>query len=50
MKTSGNKTNLIRRLVNLNYKDGNNMVELINYFQGIVNKLVAMKMNINDEM
>ena len=49
-KTSGNKTTLIRRLVNLKYKDGNNMVEHISYFQGIVNKLVAMKMNIDDEM
>ena len=26
------------------------MVEHINSFQGIVNKLVAMKMNIDDEM
>ena len=49
-KTSRNKTTLIRILVNLKYKDGNNMVENINSFQGIVNKLVAMKMNINDEM
>ena len=50
MKTSGNKTTLIIRLVNLKYKDGNNMVEHISSFQGIVNKLVAMKMNIDDEM
>ena len=34
-KTSGNKTTLIRRLVNLKYKDGNNMVEHISSFQGI---------------
>ena len=49
-KTSRNKTTLIRRLVNLKYKDGNNMVKHISSFQGIVNKLVAMKMNIDDEM
>ena len=49
-KTSGNKTTLIRRLVNLKYKDENNMVEHISSFQDTVNKLVAMKMNINDEM
>ena len=49
-KTSGNKTTLIRRLVNLKYKDGNIMVEHISYFQGIVNKLGTMKMNIDDEM
>ena len=49
-KTSGNKITLIRRLVKLKYKDKNNMVEHISYFHGIVNKLVAMKMNINDDM
>ena len=49
-KTSGNKTTLIRRLVNLKYTDVNNMVEHISSFQGIVNKLVAMKMNIDVEM
>ena len=50
MKTSGNRTTLSRRPVNLKYKDGNNMVEHISSFQGIVNKLVVMKMNIDDEM
>ena len=49
-KTLGNKIILIRRRVNLKYKDRNNMVEHINSFKGIVNKLVAMKMTINDEM
>ena len=49
-KTSGNKTTLIRRLVKLKYKDKNNMVEHIISFQGIVNKFVGMKMNIDDEM
>ena len=49
-KKSGNKTTLIRRLINLKYKDGNSMVERISSFQRIVNKLVAMKMNIDDEM
>ena len=46
----GNKTTLIRRLVNLKYKDGKNMVEHISYLQGSANKFVAMKMNIDDEM
>ena len=50
MKTSGNKITLIIRLFNLKYKDKNNMVEHISYLQGIVNKLVAMKMNIDVEM
>ena len=49
-KTLGNKTTLIKRLINLKYKDRNNMVEHISSFQGIVNKLVSMKMNIDDEM
>ena len=49
-KTSGNKIILIRRLVNLKYKDGSNMVKHIKSFQGIVNKLVSMKMKIDDEM
>ena len=34
----------------MKYKDGNNIVEHISYFQGIVNKLVAMKMDIDNEM
>ena len=46
-KTSRNKTTWIRTLVNLKYMDGNNMVEHISSFQGIVTKLVAMKMNID---
>ena len=50
MKTLGNKTTLIRRLVNLKYKERKNMVEHICSFQGILNKLVAMKMHINNEM
>ena len=49
-KTSRNKTTLIRRLVNLKYKDENNMVEYISSFQDIVNKLVVMKMSIDDEI
>ena len=49
-KTSRNKTTLIRILVNLKYNDGNNMVEHINSFQGIVNMLVVMKMSIDDEL
>ena len=49
-KTSRNKTTLIRKLVNLKYNDGNNMVEHISSFQGIMNMLVVMKMSIDDEM
>ena len=49
-KTSRNKTTLIRRLVNFKYKDENNLSKHISSFKGIVNKSVAMKRNIDDEM
>ena len=49
-KTARNKTALIRRLVNLKYKDGCYMVKHTSQFQSIVNKLVAMKMNLDDEI
>ena len=49
MKTSRHKTILIRILVNSKYKD-DNMIEHISSFQGIVNKLVVMKMNIDNQM
>ena len=49
-KTMGNIISLLRRLVNLKYKDGGNIIEHINLFQSLANKLVAMKMNIDDEM
>ena len=50
MKTLGTKITLIRRLVNLKYKDRNNMVKNISSLKGTVNKLVAMKINIDDKM
>uniref|UniRef100_A0A804JIL2 Uncharacterized protein n=1 Tax=Musa acuminata subsp. malaccensis TaxID=214687 RepID=A0A804JIL2_MUSAM len=37
-------------LVNLKFKDGGNIVEHISLFQSLANKLVAIKMNIDDEM
>lgn len=49
-KIVGNIISLLRRLVNLKYKDGGNIVEHISLFQSLTNKLVAMKMNIDDEM
>ena len=49
-KTVGNRISLLRKLVNLKYKDGGNIVEHISLFQSLANKLVAMKMNIDDEM
>ncbi|URE40384.1 hypothetical protein MUK42_35170 [Musa troglodytarum] len=49
-KTMGNRISLLRRLVNLKYKDGDSIVEHISLFQSLANKLVAMKMNIDHEM
>nr|AAR96002.1 retrotransposon-like protein [Musa acuminata] len=37
-------------LVNLKFKDGDNIVKHISLFQSLANKLVAMKMNIDDEI
>ena len=34
----------------MKYKDGGNIIEHISLFQSLANKLVAMKMNIDDEM
>uniref|UniRef100_A0A0D3EDM4 Retrovirus-related Pol polyprotein from transposon TNT 1-94 n=1 Tax=Brassica oleracea var. oleracea TaxID=109376 RepID=A0A0D3EDM4_BRAOL len=38
-KTPRNKTFLVRRLVKLEYKDGQSMMEHLNNFKGIVNQL-----------
>ena len=48
--TAQNKANLIRRLVNLKYKDGNNVSEHMSEFQGIVDQLNSMKMMVDDEL
>ena len=49
-KIVGNRISLLIRLVNLKYKDGGNIVEHISLFQSLANKLVSMKMNIDDDM
>lgn len=49
-KTARNKTALIRRLVNLKYRDGNSMVEHTTQFQSIANKLVALELKLDDEV
>ena len=48
--TSRNKALLIRRLVNLKYKDGRIMTEHTSNFISLVNQLVTMGMKIDDEM
>ena len=49
-KTAQNKVTLIRRLVNLKYKNGHSVAEHTSDFQGLVNQLNAMKMKIEDEL
>ena len=49
-QTALNKTSLIRRVVNLKYREGFNMTEHLNDFQGLVNQLTAMKLVLEDEI
>ena len=49
-KTVGNKTLLIRKLVNLKYKDGASVSEHLNQVQSIVNQLLAMEVVLDEEM
>ena len=48
--TFRNKATIIRRLVNLKYKDGKSMTKHTSDFQGLVNQLAAMKMPLEDEL
>ena len=41
---------MIRRLVNLKYKDGNNVAEHLNNFQGLLNELSTMKLELDDKV
>ncbi|KAJ8492114.1 hypothetical protein OPV22_013835 [Ensete ventricosum] len=49
-KTIGNKAFLIRKLVNLKYKDGTSIPEYLNEMQSIPNQLSSMKMSLDDEL
>ncbi|KAF8413693.1 hypothetical protein HHK36_001685 [Tetracentron sinense] len=49
-KTASNKAFLIRKLVNLKYKEGNSIAEHLNEIQSIVNQLTSMEMVLDDEL
>uniref|UniRef100_A0A0D2ZWM9 Uncharacterized protein n=1 Tax=Brassica oleracea var. oleracea TaxID=109376 RepID=A0A0D2ZWM9_BRAOL len=49
-KTPRNKALLVRRLVKLEYKDGQSMMEHLNNFKGIVNQLNKVDMKVEDKM
>ena len=47
--TDGNKTLLIRKLVNLRYKDGTDISEHLNEMKSIITQLARMKMTLDEE-
>ncbi|KAL9260610.1 Retrovirus-related Pol polyprotein from transposon TNT 1-94-like protein [Drosera capensis] len=49
-KTAANKTFLIRKLVNLKFREGTSVAEHLNEFQSLINQLSAMKMTLEDEL
>ncbi|BFG34853.1 hypothetical protein CerSpe_211270 [Prunus speciosa] len=49
-KTTQNKASIIRRLVNLKYKDGRSVTEHLSDFQGLINQLTNMQMVLDDEL
>ncbi|KAA8529366.1 hypothetical protein F0562_033835 [Nyssa sinensis] len=49
-KTSTNKAFLIRKLVNMKFKEGGPIADHLNKFQSVVNQLATMKMVIEDEL
>jgi hypothetical protein len=49
-KTAQNKAFMIRRLVNLKYKDGQSVTEHLSNFQGLLNELSTMKLVLDDEV
>jgi len=49
-KTPRNKASLAKRLVKLDYKDGQSMMEHLNSFNDLVNQLTKIDMKIDDEL
>lgn len=49
-KNALNKASLMRRLVKLEYSDGQSVIEHLSVFQGLVNQLSAMKLVLEDEL
>ena len=41
---------MIKRLVNLKYKDGHSVTEYLSNFQGLLNELSTMKLALDDEV
>ena len=45
-----NRVNMMKKLVNLKYKEGRNITERTSEFQGLVNQLTTMKIILDDEL
>jgi hypothetical protein len=49
-KTAVNKASVIKQLAKLEYRDGSSVIEHLNVFQGHINQLTAMEINLDDEV
>ena len=49
-KIARNKAFLIKKLVNLKFREGNSIAEHLNDFKSIMDQFAAMKMNLDDEL
>ncbi|KAA8524670.1 hypothetical protein F0562_011093 [Nyssa sinensis] len=49
-KMATNKAFLIRKLINMKFKEGGSIADHLNEFQSVVNQLATMKMVIEDEL
>jgi len=49
-KTPRNKASLVRRLMKLDYKDGQSMMEHLNSFKGLFKQLTKIDVKIEDEL
>ena len=49
-KIAVNKASVIKQLAKLEYRDGSSIIEHLNVFQGHINQLIAMKINLDEEV
>jgi len=49
-KMPRNKALLLRQLVKLQYNDGQNMIEHLNNFKGLINQLIKIEIKLDDEL
>ena len=49
-KAAVNKASVIKQLAKLEYRNGSSVIEHLNFFQGHINQLTIMKINLDDEV